>query len=128
MQKKILKIIFAVAIAFLLLSSVFLGTHKSISTNPNPISITVLESDNVLHLSPRSGMSLYETLVSAQKNGQLEFSGKNYPALGFFITDVGTLHSGQGKNLIYYINNKEASVGVSSYIPQDGDVILWKLE
>jgi len=71
---------------------------------------------------------LYDALVREKDKGNIDFSGKNYPGLGFFVTDIGTLHSGNGKNLIYYINGKEATVGVSSYALKDGDVIEWKLE
>src|SRR3989344_4658193 len=71
---------------------------------------------------------LYDALLQEKNKGKIDFSGKNYPGLGFFVTDIGTLHSGKGKNLIYYINSKEATVGVSSYALKDGDVIEWKLE
>ena len=71
---------------------------------------------------------LYDALVQEEKEGRIDFSGKMYPNLGFFVTDIGTLHSGNGKNLIYYINGKEAAVGVSSYKLKDGDIIEWKLE
>jgi len=30
--------------------------------------------------------------------------------------------------LLYYINGKEASVGVSTYKPKNGDIIEWKLK
>lgn len=72
--------------------------------------------------------TLYDALVQAKNTGAITFFGKNYPGLGFFVTDIGTLHSGNGKNLIYYINGKEATVGVSSYRLKDGDIIKWKLE
>ena len=74
------------------------------------------------------GSSLYDALVLAQQNKQIIFSGTSYPSLGFFVTDIGVLHSGNGKNLLYYINGKEAQVGISSYQPKDGDTISWKLE
>ncbi len=72
--------------------------------------------------------TLYDLLLLAKNNGQINFSGKEYPALGFFVTDIGGLRNGGGKNLIYYINGKEAQVGVSSYAPKQGDIISWKLE
>jgi len=75
-----------------------------------------------------SNTILYDALVREKNEGRINFSGKNYPGLGFFVTDIGSLHAGMGKNLIYYINGKEATVGVSSYTLKDGDVIEWKLE
>jgi hypothetical protein len=29
---------------------------------------------------------------------------------------------------MYYINGKEAEIGISSYIPKNGDMIEWKLK
>ncbi len=101
---------------------------KIINETPKPISITVDVGDLTLNLSQSAGTTLYDALVQAQKNGQISFSGKEYAGLGFFMTSIGNLTSENGKNLIYYINGKQASVGVSSYTPKDGDVIDWKLE
>ena len=84
--------------------------------------------DKIIPLFIRAGTSLYDALSSAGDNGQVVFSGKSYPMLGFFVNDIGSLHNGNGKYLFYYINGKEASVGVSSYIPKDGDVVEWKLK
>jgi len=75
-----------------------------------------------------TGESLYDVFKNAQDNGLLEFSGRKYPGLGFFITSIGTLREGNGKNLMYFINGEEASVGVSVYVPHDGDVITWELK
>ena len=60
--------------------------------------------------------------------GKITFEGKEYPALGFFVTEINGLKSGGGKNLMYYINGTEASLGVSSYIIKEGDSIEWKLK
>jgi len=94
----------------------------------NTISITIIAGNKTLHTASYAGASLYEALLSAKENRDIMFFGKNYPGLGFFLTDIGSLHSGDGKYLFYYINNKEASVGVSSYTLKDGDVIEWKLK
>lgn len=70
------------------------------------------------------GATLYEVMESIN----VPFEGREYPGFGFFVTKIGILESSNGKHLMYFINNKEASVGVSSYIPKDGDVIEWKLQ
>ena len=64
----------------------------------------------------------------AREAGTLSFAGKNYPILGFFVTDIGDLHATGGENLFYYINGEEALVGVSTLSLKDGDVIEWKLK
>lgn len=72
--------------------------------------------------------TVLEVMQKAAQNNQITFDGKEYVGLGFFVTQVGTLVNGDGKNLMYYINDKEASVGVSSYVLSDGDIIEWKLK
>ncbi|KKR61653.1 hypothetical protein A2643_03605 [Candidatus Nomurabacteria bacterium RIFCSPHIGHO2_01_FULL_39_220] len=94
----------------------------------NTQSATVLAGATTAHLSFAPDTSFYDTLVQAKSAGQIEFAGKNYPGLGFFVTDIGTLHASRGKYLLYYINGTEATVGVSSYTLKDGDIIEWKLE
>jgi len=91
-------------------------------------SITVMTGEMAINLPLESGASFYDVLLQAKENGKIEFAGKNYPGLGFFITDIGTLHAGSGKYLLYYVNGKEATVGISSYVLKNGDIIEWKLE
>ncbi|MBP6883683.1 MAG: DUF4430 domain-containing protein [Candidatus Pacebacteria bacterium] len=82
----------------------------------------------ILQAEYKGEQTLYDALTMAMEKGDIKFSGKIYPSLGFFVTDIGELHAGDGKNLLYYVNGKEAEVGVSEYIIKNKDVILWKLE
>ncbi len=95
------------------------GNSQSASISAGNIKLNLQFAPNTL---------FYDTLVQAKNAGKITFSGKNYPGLGFFVTDIGSLHSGNGKNLLYYINGKEAQVGVSSYTLNSGDTIEWKLK
>ena len=72
--------------------------------------------------------TVYDAMYKLSSEGKIKFEGKEYVGLGFFVTAVNSLKSGNGKNLIYYINNTQASVGISTYVIQEGDVIEWKLE
>ncbi len=74
------------------------------------------------------GQTLYQLLSMEQNSDVIQFAGKEYSGIGFFITDIGDLHQGNGKYLFYYINGKEASLGVSSYVPAAGDIVEWKLK
>ena len=133
MTKKQYKIKFIWGIAILAFLVTFYWIQKteiieqSISVK-NTIAITIIVEGKVLNITPVNGMSLYDALVLAKEKSDIQFSGKDYSGLGFFVTDIGSLHSGNGKYLIYSINNKEASVGVSSYLLKDGDIIEWKLK
>lgn len=94
--------------------------------NTEKISLTA--GSVVLDLNIIQGETLYDILLAKENENLIEFKAKEYPGIGFFVTDIGSLHQNNGKYLMYYINNKEASFGVSSYIPKDGDVIRWELK
>ena len=96
--------------------------------SPKTESATVLTGEATLRLLFSPNTTFYDALIQAKNSGQIEFAGKNYPGLGFFVTDIGTLRAGGRKSLLYYINGKEATVGVSSYTLVGGDIIEWKLE
>jgi len=107
---------------------------KETKPTPKPLSaqntekVTVIFGEEKITLSTPANTTFYDALMKAKNSGAITFSGKNYPSLGFFLTDIGALHSGDGKDLLYYINGKEATVGVSSYILKNGDILEWKLE
>ena|SRR3989338_2636080 len=128
MLKKQYKIILFFGLAIITLFFVFSHTAETNEIPTSSISFTVMAGDTTFPLVANSGQSLYDVLLAAKEDKQITFSGKNYSGLGFFITDINSLHSGDGKDLIFYINGKEANVGVSSYVINNGDVILWKLE
>ena len=75
-----------------------------------------------------AGETLYQEMSDEKNAGHISFSGKEYQGLGFFVTDIGSLHEGNGKYLFYYVNGVEASAGVSTFVPKVGDLIEWKLK
>lgn len=105
-----------------------IGPEKETASLKNTENIIIILGEETINLSVPQNTLFYDALAQARNQGQITFDGKNYPGLGFFITDIGTLHAGGGKNLLYYINGEEATVGVSSYTLKDGDIIEWKLE
>jgi len=91
-------------------------------------SATLSAGGSAINLSFPAGATLYEAMSLARDVGSLSFTGKNYPGLGFLVTEIENLHGSGGKYLFYYINGEEASVGVSTQKLKDGDVIEWKLK
>jgi hypothetical protein len=85
-------------------------------------------AEETLNPTFTQGESLYNILLKEKEANKISFSGKEYSGMGFFMTDIGTLHSTKDHYLMYYINGKEAEIGISSYFPQNGDVIEWKLK
>lgn len=90
--------------------------------------ITLIAGSASISLAITPGQSLYDALRAPENSGKIFFAGKEYPGLGFFATDMGELHQGEGKNLLYYINGQTAPYGISLYLPKAGDVVEWKLE
>jgi hypothetical protein len=103
-------------------------TQEETAPSKNTEKVTVLAGEIKIDLSVPPNTIFYDALVDAQSEGKITFSGKKYTALGFFVTDIGTLHAGDGKDLLYYVNGKEATVGVSQYVLKNGDIVEWKLE
>jgi hypothetical protein len=90
--------------------------------------ITMIAGSTNVQLVMTPHQTIYEILNNPENAGKISFSGKDYTTLGFFVTDIGDLHSGNGKNLLYYVNGVEAPFGISIYTPQVGDYIEWKLK
>jgi hypothetical protein len=92
------------------------------------LSGTIIIGAKRLELSFVKGTSLYDVLVDQQKQNKILMEGKNFENLGFFVSRLDDLRDGDNnKHLVYYINGQSASTGISSYILQDKDTILWKL-
>ena len=132
-KKLYIKILIFLCFFVFLTTTIFLKykTEKIIapaSVNKNTETVTILAGETMTQLLVAPNTFFYNALVQAKNQEQILFDGKNYPGLGFFVTNIGTLHSGNRKNLLYYINGKKATVGVSSYKLKDGDIIDWKLE
>lgn len=101
--------------------------EKTVSTSVVSETFRLAAGSTILSLQVTGG-SLLTILTSAKERGEIAFSGKEYPGLGFFVTELGSLKEGDGKHLMYFINGKEASVGVSLYIPKAGDSVVWELK
>jgi hypothetical protein len=90
--------------------------------------IALMAGELTLDLKFTPGQTLYEILIDDKNSELISINGKEHSGLGYFVTDIGTLHEGDGKYLMYYINDKEASFGISSYVPKNGDIIKWQLK
>lgn len=91
------------------------------------VSLKVQDKTYIQKIKEKS--SAYE-LMNQLKNQGLTFTANEYSDLGFFITEInGVKEDRKSKNYwTLYLNNKEATVGVSKLILKAGDSIEWKLE
>ena len=72
--------------------------------------------------------SVYDFMFKLKKEGKIDFKEKTYSGMGKFIEEINGLKNNGNKYWIYYVNGKEAQVGVSNYKIKAGDVVSWKYE
>ena len=75
----------------------------------------------------KPGSSAYEAMEVLKQENKINFSGKDYSGLGFFVEEVnGLKNNPAGENWLYYVNGSLAPVGASNYIIKANDIIEWK--
>lgn len=74
-----------------------------------------------------------ENLLTAMRrldnaDDNFQFSGREYPSLGFFVEEINGIKNNPTNNEYwgYYINGKTATVGISLYILKLNDLIKWQ--
>lgn len=96
--------------------------------NPLTVSLTVLKHRYLTNFE--IGETLFD-LMNKLKSDTKEpfiFNYKEHSGLGIFVTEINGVSESPGKYWLYYVNNKEASVGVRDYILKAGDSIEWRQE
>lgn len=71
--------------------------------------------------------TLYEVMLELEKEG-ITLKTKKFSSLGYLIEGINGKESSNGYYWTLYINNGEALVGVSTYIPKASDIIEWRYE
>ena len=74
------------------------------------------------------GESVYDFMNSLRAERKINFTEKNYTGMGKFIDSLGGISGNRKETWIYYVNGKKASVGVSNYKINPGDIVSWKYE
>lgn len=106
--------------------------RENLPTSPDikniKVSLNVLDKTYTINIEDEA--TVYNMMKNLQsiKENNFSFKAKEYSGLGYFIDEINGIKGAPGKYWIYYVNNIEASVGVSKYILEDGDSILWKQE
>jgi len=72
--------------------------------------------------------SVSDFMNKLQKEGKISFTEKNYLGMGEFIDSINGIKNNNNLSWIYYVNGKEAQVGVSNYKINPGDIVSWKYE
>ena len=74
-----------------------------------------------------TGTTAFQLLQRTLATAHLELGSKEYSGLGTLVTKIGSKENGTDQRYWqYWVNNRHAQVGASSYAVQPGDVIEWK--
>ncbi len=78
-----------------------------------------------------AALNANETLFDFTKRltdqNKLSFVYKDYKDLGMLVQEIGSHKNSPRAYWQYWVNNKYAQVGASTYVVKAGDIIEWKL-
>ena len=81
-----------------------------------------------LSFTTTDNATVYDFMKQLRDEGKINFTEKNYTGMGKFIVSINGVKGDGERNWIYYVNGKEAQVGVSNYKIKSGDIVSWKYE
>ncbi|NVO03960.1 MAG: DUF4430 domain-containing protein [Bacteroidetes bacterium] len=107
----------------------FKSIKKDIVQEKN-IQVSLSVQNKKYNTEIKEGSTVFEVMHKIKTESKppdiFDFKYKEYPSLGIFMDEINGLSGSLGKYWIYYVNGKEASVGVSKNIIKNGDIISWQ--
>lgn len=76
----------------------------------------------------QSGEKVYDFMDRLRDEGKINFKERTYIGMGKFIEEINGIRGDGERYWIYYVNGKKATIGVSNYKINPGDVVSWKYE
>lgn len=105
---------------------------ENIVTIPENLTATLKAADRTYTLRFKPTETLLQAMrtLTARSEQPFMFSGKEYPALGYFVEEINDKKNNPetGEYWIYYVNGQTAKTGISNYQLIQGDLIEWKYE
>ena len=98
---------------------------RSIVQTPD-ITLIVASSSYQIDVPPDS--TVLDVLRAAASTSALQFSGREYPSLGFFIDSINGVRGANGSYWALYINGTYSQLGASSAVVKAGDTVEWRYE
>jgi hypothetical protein len=131
-NKKYLKILIVVVLSCILITvfNQIVARPLSGELSLRNIKVSLIVLDKKYEIEIKEGSTVYDAMKSIEsvKDNNFSFKTKEYPSLGIFVDGINGIMGKSGQYWIYYVNDKEASVSVSKYKINNGDVISWKYE
>jgi hypothetical protein len=109
--------------AVILICLVFLGIFFLTSRTVSKPVVELSYQDSI-----PNPVTVYDFMEQLQNEGKINFTEKNYAGMGKLIDGINGIKNNNSQSWIYYVNGKEAQVGVSNYKIKSGDVVSWKYE
>jgi len=72
--------------------------------------------------------SVMDAMRALQSSGNLAFTGKDYPGMGFFVESINGKKNSDNLYWMLYINGKSSDTGASQTTIHSGDKIEWRYE
>lgn len=92
------------------------------------IQVSLSANGVTYQLRMEAGQSVLDMMQALASSTPFRFTSVYYSGLGYFIDSIGGVRGGDGSYWTLYVGGKQASLGPSSLIVREGDVIEWKLE
>ena len=77
-------------------------------------------------LAVSAGGTLIDAMNALAASSGFAFTGREYPALGFFVDSINGRANGGGMYWILYVNGASSAVGASEAAVRPGDVFEWR--
>jgi len=107
----------------------FVRRDENVKTTEEKFKAVMIIGGVKLETEIKIGDSAYDLMENLKSENKINFFGRNYPGLGFFVEEInGVKNNPSGENWIYYVNGEPAPVGISNYILKNNDIIEWKYE
>jgi hypothetical protein len=98
------------------------------SVNIKNIKVSLKVLDKIYNIETKEEASVFDVMKKLKENNSFDFNYTEHLGLGVFVNEINGIKGIPGKYWIYYINDIEASVGISNFILKSGDIISWKQE
>ncbi|NVN96774.1 DUF4430 domain-containing protein [Candidatus Nomurabacteria bacterium] len=93
------------------------------------IKVSLIIEDKKYEGEFKDGATVFEVMQKLkEENNEFDFKYTEHTGLGIFIDEMNGKKGGRDGYWIYYVNGKEASIGISNYKIKNGDIISWKYE
>lgn len=98
------------------------------STSNNKITVNLNVADEHYTTMVPQGSTVYDVMTVLSSTTSFRFNAKPYPGLGYFIDEINGKKNTADHYWSLYVHDAPATVGASSYIPENGETIAWKFE